>query len=91
MSKIQQEVVRLLLQKKISLKKENKPLKSVTMQDLGRWQAGKNSPTLERLEDVLNDNSIDLPFFFDGTLESLVDFNKKIAEQKGFKLTLTFE
>lgn len=91
MSTLQSEFCRVLLSKRIDLKKENKIPNGVSISTIGRWQAGIASPTLETVEKVLQENDIDLPFFFDGKIESLIDFNKKVAEGKGLKIQIIFE
>lgn len=91
MSKLQQEFCRILLAKKIELKKENKNLEGVSMSTIGRWQYGKNSPLLENVEELCKLNEITPPYFFDGNIENLMAYNKKIGEKMGFKIQIIFE
>lgn len=88
---VQQEFCKALLGKRIELKKEKKVLNSVSMSTIGRWQNEDSSPTLQTVEDIFTKNNIELPFFFDGKVESLMEYNKKIGAKMGFKLQLIFE
>lgn len=56
-----------------------------------RWANGSTSPTISTMEKICNDNDIELPFFFDGKVESLVEYNKSIGKRMGFKVQLIFE
>jgi len=56
-----------------------------------KWASGKASPTLETMEKVCIANDIELPFFFDGKIESLLEYNKRIGEKMGFKIQIIFE
>ena len=91
MSKLQEDFCKLLLQKRIELKETKEVIQGVSITTIGRWQSGSSSPTLETVEQILLENDMELPFFFNGNIESLVDFNKKIAEKKGLKMNLIFE
>ena len=91
MSNIQKDFCKAVLSKRIELKKSKEILKEVSISTIGRWQNGSSSPTLETVETLCLENGIELPFFFDGQVESLVLFNKKIGEKLGFKVQLIFE
>ena len=56
-----------------------------------RWKSGTNSPTLINFDKILKDNEIEPPFFFDGKIESLVEYNKQVGEKMGFKIQIIFE
>jgi hypothetical protein len=56
-----------------------------------KWGSGKASPTLETMERVCIANDIELPFFFDGRIESLIEYNKKVAAKMGLKVQIIFE
>jgi hypothetical protein len=43
------------------------------------------------MEKICTDNEIELPFFFDGQIESLIEYNKRIGEKMGFKIQVIFE
>ena len=83
MSKLQQTFTEILKQKKRVIGKSK-----YTIQ---RWANGTTSPTIETFEKVCVDNEIELPFFFDGKIESLIDFNKQIGVKMGFKVQIIFE
>ena len=83
MSKLQQAFTEILSKKKRVIGKPK-----YTIQ---RWANGATSPTIETLEKVCIDNEIELPFFFDGKIESLIEFNKQIGVKMGFKVQITFE
>ena len=82
MSKLQQTFTEILKKKKRVIGKSK-----CTIQ---RWANGTTSPTIEALEKVCIDNEIELPFFFDGKIESLIDFNKQIGVKMGLNIVLTF-
>ena len=83
MSKLQQRLTAILRAKKDRI--------GVPTQTLKQWERGDNSPTLERVEKICEDN--DISFF------SLIEFNThefiKIAnleaEKSGAKIVVTFE
>ena len=83
MSKLQQTFTEILKSKKRVIGKSK-----YTVQ---RWANGSTSPTIETLEKVCVDNDIELPFFFDGKIESLIEYNKLIGEKMGFKIQIIFE
>lgn len=91
MIKIQQDLCKILLSERNKLRETKETLKEVSINSIGEWQAEKHSPNLKKIEEILTKNNLELPFFFDGTIESLIDFNRQIAEKKGFKINLTFE
>ena len=83
MSKLQQAFTEILKQKKRVIGKSK-----YTIQ---RWANGTTSPTIETFEKVCIDNEIELPFFFDGKIESLIEYNKQIGVKMGFKVQIIFE
>jgi transcriptional regulator with XRE-family HTH domain len=83
MSKLQQVFTEILKEKKRVIGKSK-----YTIQ---RWANGSTSPTIETLEKVCIDNEIELPFFFNGKIESLIEYNKQIGGKMGFKIQLIFE
>lgn len=83
MSKLQQTFTEILKQKKRVIGKSK-----YTIQ---RWSNGSTSPTIETFEKVCIDNEIELPFFFDGKIESLIEYNKQIGVKMGFKVQIIFE
>lgn len=83
MSKLQEKFSRIL--------QEKRHVKGVNFETVRRWASGKTSPSLHTFEKVCNDNEIELPFFFDGKIESLVEYNKQLGEKMGFKVQLIFE
>lgn len=83
MSKLQQTFTEILKQKKRVIGKSK-----YTIQ---RWANGTTSPTIETLEKVCIDNEIELPFFFDGKIESIIEYNKQIGVKMGFKIQIIFE
>lgn len=83
MSKIQQKLVQVLSDKKRII--------GVTPPTLKRWKEGTTSPSIHKFEKTLKENDIELPFFFDGKIESLVEYNKQVGEKMGFKIQIIFE
>lgn len=83
MSKTQEKFVQILSEKKRTI--------GVTPPTLKRWKSGTNSPTLINFDKILKDNEIEPPFFFDGKIESLVEYNKQVGEKMGFKIQIIFE
>jgi len=83
MSKLQKTFTNVL--------KEKKRVIGPSKYTVQRWANGSTSPTIATLEKVCNDNQIELPFFFDGKVESLAAYNRSIGEKMGFKITITFE
>ena len=62
----------------------------VSPQVLLNWEQGKNSPRLKNVDHLLKENDIEV-LLFDGNLEDLISFAKKVSEKRGMKLVLTFE
>lgn len=56
-----------------------------------RWKNGKTSPTLHTVETICKSNDLEVPFFFDGNIQSLHELNKRIGKKMGFKIIITFE
>ena len=91
MIKIQQEFCRLLLAKKIELKESKAMVNEVSITSIGRWQAEKSSPSLKDVEHILIANNMPTPFFYDGTIDSLMAFNKKEASKLGMGVEFIFK
>ena len=83
MSKLQQTFTEIL--------KEKKRVIGTSKYTIERWGKGSSSPTIETMEKICDLNEIELPFFFDGKIENLIDYNKKLGEKMGFKMQLIFE
>ena len=83
MSRLQQTFTEILKKKKRVIGKSK-----YTIQ---RWANGATSPTIETLEKVCIDNEIELPFFFDGKIESLIAYNKQIGVKMGLNIVITFK
>lgn len=83
MSKLQETFARIL--------GEKKRLIGTDRAAVTRYKNGTSSPTLETMEKICVANDIDLPFFFDGKIESLIEYNKAIGDKMGFKMQLIFE
>ena len=83
MSKLQQQFAEIL--------QEKKDLVGIGFEAVKRWNRGTASPTLHTFEKVCEENDIELPFFFDGKIETLIEFNKKVAAEKGLKIQIIFE
>ena len=83
MSKLQQTFTEILRKKKRVI--------GVTEANQKRWRNGSASPTIKTMEKVCTDNEVELPFFFDGQIESLIEYNKRIGEKMGFKIQVIFE
>lgn len=83
MSKLQQTFTEILRSKKRVI--------GVTESNQKRWRNGSASPTIKTMEKICTDNEIELPFFFDGKIESLIDYNKQIGVKMGFKIQIIFE
>lgn len=84
MSKLQTTFVNILKEKK-------RVIGGTTKYTVERWAKGSSSPTIETMEKICELNEIELPFFFDGKIESLIEYNKKLGEKMGFKMQLIFE
>ena len=65
--------------------------KGCTISSIRRWQAERASPSLKDVDNILKQNDLPSAFFYDGKLESLIDFNKKEANKLGLKITFTIE
>lgn len=83
MMKLQQQFAEIL--------QEKRDLVGIGFEAVKRWRSGKASPTLHTFEKVCEENDIELPFFFDGKIETLIEFNKKVAAEKGLKIQIIFE
>jgi transcriptional regulator with XRE-family HTH domain len=82
MSKLQQTFTEILRKKKRVI--------GVTEANQKRWRNGSASPTIKTMEKICTDNEIELPFFFDGQIENLIEYNKRIGEKMGFKIQVIF-
>ena len=83
MSKIQESFVKLLDSKKRII--------GVDKNTVQRWKRGVSSPTIETMERVCNANTLQPPFFHDGTIEQLIEFNAVALAKLGLKGQLIFE
>lgn len=83
MSKLQQKFAKIL--------SEKKRLIGTDRNAIVRWTNGTSSPSLHTMEKICESNEIELPFFFDGKIESLIEYNKLIGEKMGFKIQIIFE
>lgn len=75
----------------VKILKEKKHVAGIGVEAVKRWEKVTSSPSLKVFEEVCIANEIELPFFFDGKIESLLDYNKKIGAKMGFKIQITFE
>ena len=66
-------------------------LPSIVDADTGFGEPMNCARTIETFEKVCVDNEIELPFFFDGKIESLIEYNKQIGVKMGFKVQIIFE
>ena len=74
MSKLQQTFTEILRKKKRVI--------GVTEANQKRWRNGSASPTIKTMEKICTDNEIELPFFFDGQIESLIEYNNRVFVTK---------
>jgi len=83
MSKIQESFCRLLESKKRIIGTDKNTVQ--------RWKRGASSPTIETMERICTKNDLQPPFFHDGTIEQLIDFNAVALGKLGLKGQLIFE
>lgn len=83
MSKIQEAFCRLLESKKRIIGTDKNTIQ--------RWKRGVSSPTIETMERICDLNELQAPFFHDGTIEQLIDFNAVALGKLGLNGQLIFE
>jgi transcriptional regulator with XRE-family HTH domain len=83
MSKIQESFVKLLSSKKRIIGTDKNTIQ--------RWKRGASSPSIETMEKICILNSLQLPFFHDGSIEQLIEFNAVALGKLGLKGQLIFE
>ncbi len=83
MSKIQESFVKLLSSKKRII--------GIDKNTIQRWKRGASSPTIETMERMCDLNGLQPPFFHDGSIEQLMQFNAIALAKLGLKGQLIFE
>lgn len=85
-------MAKLAFQKEfVKILKEKKHVLGIAKPTVVRWEKEITSPSLKVFEEVCAANGLELPFFFDGNIETLMAYNKKIGSKMGFKIAITFE
>lgn len=57
---------------------------------ISSWIKGRYSPSLDRVEQVLEDNEIILPHFYTG-IDDLLQYVKEVADKEGYEISIVFE
>ena len=83
MSKIQESFVKLLSSKKRIIGTDKNTIQ--------RWKRGASSPSIETMEKICILNVLQPPFFHDGSIEQLMQFNSIALAKLGLKGQLIFE
>lgn len=73
------------------LEKKGNELKGVPRQTMFNWKNDRHRMYVEHIEHILKENEIEEPFFWDGEMNSLIEFNISCGAKLGKKLTITIE
>ena len=71
--------------------KQGKELKGIHPETIKDWKKGIHQMKVEKVEKALKANDLPEPFFWDGKIESFIEFSVKCAAKLGKKLTIKFE
>ena len=71
--------------------KQGKNLKGVHPETIKDWKKGIHQMKVERVESVLLANKLPEPFFWDGRMETFIEFSITCAAKLNKKLTIKFE
>lgn len=80
--KIKEQVLRLL-------EKKDHPV-LVSRQVIRSWKSQASNPNLNTIEKVIKENNFEV-FISDGSLNELLDFNKRIGEKNGWEIHLNIK
>lgn len=73
------------------LEKQGKELKGIHPETVKDWKKGTHQMKVEKVEKALLANKLPEPFFWDGKIESFIEFSIKCAAKLGKNLTIKFE
>lgn len=73
------------------LEKKGKDLKGIHPETIKDWKKGVHQMKVEKVEKALKANDIPDPFFWDGRMETFIEFSITCAAKLGKKLTIKFE
>ena len=73
------------------LEKQGKDLKGLHPETIKDWKNNKHQMKVEKVEKALKANDLPEPFFWDGKMESFIEFSITCAAKLGKKLTIKFE
>jgi hypothetical protein len=88
---MREQIINLLDKKEIELKGKGEKLKEIHHETIQDWKKGKHRMNVEKVERALQANDLPEPFFWDGKIESFIEFSVKCAAKLGKKLTIKFE
>ena len=71
--------------------KQGKNLKGVHPETIKDWKKGVHQMKVEKVEKALKANDLPEPFFWDGKMESFIEFSITCAAKLNKKLTIKFE
>ena len=73
------------------LEKKGKDLKELHPETIKDWKNNKHQMKVEKVEKALKANDLPEPFFWDGKMESFIEFSITCAAKLNKKLTIKFE
>ena len=73
------------------LEKQGKDLKGLHPETIKDWKKGVHQMKVEKVEKALKSNDLPEPFFWDGRMETFIEFSITCAAKLGKKLTIKFE
>ena len=73
------------------LEKQGKDLKGLHPETIKDWKKGVHQMKVEKVEKALKANDLPEPFFWDGRMETFIEFSITCAAKLGKKLTIKFE
>ena len=73
------------------LEKQGKDLKGLHPETIKDWKKGVHQMKVEKVERALKANDLPEPFFWDGRMETFIEFSINCAAKLGKKLTIKFE
>ena len=73
------------------LEKKGKDLKGIHPETIKDWKKGVHQMKVEKVEKALKANDLPEPFFWDGRMETFIEFSITCAAKLNKKLTIKFE
>lgn len=73
------------------LEKKGKELKGIHPETIKDWKKGVHQMKVEKVEKALKANDLPEPFFWDGRMETFIEFSITCAAKLNKKLTIKFE